>query len=103
MQIELWKPRADLLSLPREQRQNLALEALGEIAHARAAHDDCSAPHRKPTSLPIAIAASGRQIDGSYRSSAPMPDAAEERGHFLLQEFLQLGLDLPAPHCSRVS
>jgi hypothetical protein len=88
--------RADFLGPPCEQREDRTLKAFRQIADPRAPHRHRPTHHRERARFAVAVSAPRWRIDGRHRSPAFVPDSAEERGHFLLQELLQLGLDLPS-------
>ncbi len=96
MQIELWQQLTDLLGAACEQGQHLALKSIGQIADAGASDRDRPIQHRKLPRLSVPIPVALRRIDGGHSLPPCMPGAAEERGHLLLQDLLELRLNLPA-------
>lgn len=73
---------------PREQREDLADKALGQITDARAPYRHRPIHHRERTGVAVAVAAPGWGIDRRHRAPALVSGAAEEGGHFLLQQLL---------------
>jgi hypothetical protein len=93
MQVQLRQHRADFLSPPLEEREDLAFKPFRQIADPWTLHQHRPIQHRKGARFPVAVSAPGRRIDRRDLAPALMPGSTEERGHFLFQELLQLGLN----------